>query len=109
MENKMKKMLIAIGIGLIAGSAYAATIGCMTYDDSGCSVAGNLYNGNGIGLLSMTKAAIAALTPTQKGQVVFCSDCSAAMGSKGLLCYSTATVVGSYVQISSLTAVTVCN
>ena len=57
---------------------------------------------------SRTAAQILALTPTTTGQMVFCSNCSGWNGSKGGVCTSSGVAVGSWIAISSATAVLTC-
>ncbi len=100
----MKKLMLAVGLGLISGSLYAACVGTYCYDDSGISgVNANLVVNGTLGLVSMTKAQIATSTPTIKG-LVYCSDCAAAGGS-GTVCIATSTtggiVSGSYFVLST--------
>jgi len=47
-----------------------------TATQSSFTAAGLLSMGNGAGLLSLTKAQLQARTPTQAGEVYYCSDCS---------------------------------
>lgn len=71
-------MLMAIGLGLISGSLYAACSGPFCYDDTGASIGGNLYDGNGATMPAATKAVILAAAPKAVGQLVRCSDCASA-------------------------------
>lgn len=92
----MKKLMLAIGLGLITGSAYAACIGgvALCYDDTATYVNGNKIDALGYQLPSKTKTQIDTSTPTVVGQVVLCSDCAAA-GGAGTVCLSTA-ITGSH-------------
>ncbi len=86
----MKKLVIAIGLGLMAGSAYAACIGgdALCYGDGKVTINGVYYiDGNGQGGLVKTIAQINASTPTVAGQEVKCSDCGIAYST----CVSTKT------------------
>lgn len=72
----MKKMLILLGVGLIAGTLHAACFGPFCYDDSGFSIGGVAYDGNGMNTPVLTKAQILAAQPKAVGQMVRCSDCA---------------------------------
>lgn len=89
----MKKLMFAIGLGLMSGSVWASCMGPFCWDDRGAYVNGVVKDGNGDAHPSKTKAQIATSTPTVVGQVVYCSDCAAA-GGAGTLCISTATTGG---------------
>ena len=103
----MKKLMFAIGLGLISGSVYAATIGCMTYDDSGCTIAGFLHNGNGQGMPVLSSTSIAGLTP-YIGQTLICNTCANVSGSYAL-CIATATTGSSkFIVSGSTNGVVVC-
>lgn len=83
----MKKLLLAIGIGLFAGSLYAACTGPYCYDDTGATInatvglTGNPYFG-GTSLV----ATINASTAPYSNQIIVCSDCV-----QSRLCISTGT------------------
>ncbi len=75
----MKKLVIAIGLGLLAGSAYAACIGdnALCFGDGKVTVNGVVYiDGQGMTLPSKTVAAINASTATLVGQRITCTDCT---------------------------------
>lgn len=84
----MKKLFLAVGLGLISGSLWASCTGPFCYDDTGASVNGNLMDGNGYVIPTQTKATILAASPKVKGQVVMCSDCAFAQ----TLCISTSAI-----------------
>ncbi len=84
----MKKLILALGLGLMTGTLYAACVGPFCWDDSGISIGGNLYDGNGLVLPSNTKANILAAAPKAKGQLVMCTDCAFAQ----TVCISTSSL-----------------
>lgn len=88
----IKKSVIAVGIGLISGSLYAACMGPFCWDDQGAYIGGTIVDGNGTGTPSLTKALMNAATPRATGQEIFCSDCTTAA-----LCVSSGTSRGAYV------------
>lgn len=95
----MKKLMFAISLCLLAGAAYAACVGgqALCYDDSGVTVnAVSLVNGTGVGIPFAALATILNSTPTVKGQLMYCTDCT-----KSAVCVSTAAVHHSYVAVSS--------
>lgn len=93
----MKKLMLAIGLGLISGSVWAACIGPFCYDDRGASINGLTFDGNGNGLKSLTLTQINASTPTATGQMVYCSNCV-----NSPVCVSTGTTnFRSYVAVMS--------
>lgn len=104
----MKKLMFAIGLGLLSGSVYASCVGPYCWDDTGATIYSSYTDSNGAGMPNVTTAAINAQTPKAKGQEVFCTDCTAFNGGKGSLCVSTGTTVGSYMVISSGTAIAGC-
>jgi hypothetical protein len=93
----MKKGLVySFLLAAFVCAAYKSYASCMLgtafcSDDSGTSVAGIIYNGNGAGTPSLTKAQMNLATPNAKGQKIFCSDCQ-----RSYICVSSATTVGSY-------------
>lgn len=101
----MKKLVLAVGLGLLSGSLYAACVGTFCYDDSGVSgINANLVVNGVVGMSRMTKATIATSTPTITG-MVFCTDCASG-GGAGAVCFSTSTTggnsgVGSYFILST--------
>lgn len=86
----MKKLLIAVGLGLLAGSLYAACNGPFCWDDTGAYIGGVLNDGNGGGTPNLTSAQVTGACPRAKGQEVFCTNCSFNSGV-GVLCISTGT------------------
>ncbi len=103
----MKKIMYIVGLGLLSGSLWAACMGPFCYDDTGASIAGLPVNGNGVGVPSVSSTTLNAITP-YIGQMAFCNNCVNFNGSKGGLCVSTGTAVGSMIAVSSATALTVC-
>lgn len=101
----MKKLVIAIGIGLMSGSLWASCVGPFCWDDKGASIGGIVQDGNGDGSPNYTIAQINALVPSAKGQSVFCSDCKGG-GAAGTICTSTATAAGGFDYV--LTTGTIC-
>ncbi len=62
-----------------------------------------------LSISSMSATGVAALVPPNGlGSLVVCTNCGAFNAGVAGLCMSTGTLVGSYVAISSATAVTVC-
>ena len=61
-----------------------------------------------ISVSSMTASAISSLTPQGVGNLVVCTNCGAFNFGTSGLCMSTGTTVGSFIAISSATAVSVC-
>lgn len=104
----MKKFIIAVGLGLMAGSLYAACNGPFCWDDQGAYVGGTINDGNGTGTAIKTRAQIQAATPRAAGQEVWCTDCNSFNGGTGMLCISTGTTVYGYMAVSTATAVSGC-
>ncbi len=104
----MKKLLIVVGLALVAGSVYASCMGPFCFDDTGAYIVGILSDGNGSGTINLTVSQINTAAPRAKGQKVFCTNCQTFNTFLGGLCLSTGTVAGSYAQISSATAVSAC-
>lgn len=104
----MKKIMYVLGLSLMASSLYAACYGPFCFDDTGASINGYSLTGAGFGVPDASSSTIAALIPLKKGQLVWCNSCIGANASKGVYCTSTATVVGSFILMSSATAVTAC-
>lgn len=106
----MKKLLVAVGLGLISGSLYAACMGPFCYDDTGASIGGLSFDGNGNTVPSLSSATIAGLTPKGKGQLVFCTSCVSGNSQVGALCVSTSTTAGGndFLLLSTATANTQC-
>lgn len=90
----MKKFVMVIGFGLMAGSLYAACMGPFCWDDRGASVGGVLQDGNGSALPSKTRSQISLNAPTIAGQEVYCSDCI-----QSAVCISSGTGIGAYVVV----------
>ncbi len=103
----MKMILKAIGLSLLTSGLWAACMGPFCYDDTGASIGGLPVNGNGIGLPVVSSTTLNAITP-YKGQMAYCSTCVSFNAALGTLCMSTGTVAGSFIAISSATAVSVC-
>lgn len=86
----MKKLMFAIGLGLISGSVYAACLGgdALCYGDGKVTINSLLYvDGNGVMGVKKTVAQINASTATYAGQKVICTDCTVAYNT----CISTST------------------
>lgn len=130
---KLLKML-ALSLGLSV-AAYAVTIQSFngtgansttvehTWDDSGNYTANGTITANGVTatsgginttgaftglLLAKTTLQLQTYVPVGTGQPIFCSNCQTFNGTLGGMCVSTAAVVGSFIQVSSATAVSVC-
>ncbi len=99
----MKKLLIAVGLGLLSGTLYAACMGPFCYDDTGASVSGYAMGGNGNVLPSASSTTIAGIVPVAKFQFIGCTTCLGNSSTAGgnVLCYSTATAAGSFVIANS--------
>jgi hypothetical protein len=98
----MKKYVLA-GMCLLgmSGGAFAACLlgGSICQDESGnLTIQNRVTNEAGEGIPQITAAQSNTLTPKQKGQLVFCTDCGAASDA---VCVSSGTGVGAYVKISS--------
>lgn len=104
----MKKIMFAIGLGLISSLANAACVGPFCFDDTGSSVNGLPFNGNGNAIPQVSSATVATLAANSKGQFLWCTTCLKANNGTGVPCYSTSTVVGGYVLLSTQTTVTAC-
>jgi len=108
-DKEMKKLMFAIGLGLISSSLYAACMGPFCYDDTGASIGGLQYNGNGQGLPVVSSTTVNTYAPPTVGIEVWCNTtCTNANGGKGQLCISTGTAAGAFIVLSSATAVTNC-
>lgn len=92
----MKKLMLAIGVGLMSGSLYAACIGPYCYDDKGASINANIA-------LQNYTVAVATSMAFPTGTEVFVTN-AVGGGGAGTICVSTANVVGSLV----LSTGTVC-
>ncbi len=98
----MKKLMFAIGLGLLSGSLYAACMGPYCYDDTGASIGGLSFDGNGNTVPNASSTTIAGITPKAVGQMIMCTSCTGNNASGGkVLCVSTAAVVGSFTIVSS--------
>ncbi len=98
----MKKLMFAIGLVLIASGAYAACMGPFCYDDTGASIGGYSFDGNGLVIPSLSSTTIVGLTPKAVGQLVYCNSCTTNGGTAGkVICYSTGTAVGAFVVNAS--------
>lgn len=86
----MKKLMFAIGLGLISGSLWASCIGPFCWDDTGAAIYTQRQDGNGFGVPSVAIATINTAVPKQVGQQVFCNNCTA-NGGLGTVCVSTST------------------
>lgn len=62
----------------------------------------------GFAPMQVTAATELTLTPTTTGQWIYCTNCANAGSQKGIPCISTGVVVGSFVTVSTNTAVTAC-
>ena len=82
---------------------YAACVGPYCYDDTGASINASFSVNSLKNKGSLTAAQISVLAGESKGTAtVACSDCV-----NGMVCVSTGTGVGAYVQVRSTT--TACN
>jgi len=75
----MKKLMFAIGLGLISGSLYAACMGdtALCYQDGKVTINGvSLFDGNGVTMPVKTTAQINTSTATAVSQTIRCSDCT---------------------------------
>ena len=106
----MKKLILAIGLGLFsAGSVAASCIGPFCWDDSGVTINGVQDLGsNGVLIPSITRANVLTLKPAYAGQMIFCTGCLDFNNQLGVPCVSTGTAIGGFIAISSATAVSVC-
>jgi len=130
----MKRFLMVIGVlSILAGISYAViTPGktdmldyCTGPNEANCiykldnignvTAAGTITSNSGamsafasVGLTPLTTTQISVLVPSQTGQIIDCSNCATFNGGLGGLCISSGTTVGSFIQISSATAVSVC-
>lgn len=87
----MKNLMLAIAvIGVGIGSLYAATIGPLSYDDSGSTLRGSSIPY--VVLRTLTLAQMNADAPTAAGQPIFVSN-----ATQSALCISTGTGAGAYV------------
>jgi len=97
----MKKLMFAIGLGLISGSVYASCLGPYCYDESGATINATTSHSGAMGLPNETAANIRAKTPSATGQMWYCTDCNTLNG--GFLCVSTGTTVAAYSLVASTT------
>ena len=84
----MKKLMFAVGLGLISGSLWAACMGPYCYDDKGAQVAG------GLGIAGLTKANLATTAPAYTEQMINCTDCT-----RSNVCISSGTGKGAWVVL----------
>lgn len=82
----MKKLMLAIGLGLISGSVYAACFGPVCYDDSG------LYIMTAPGLPSVTVAQMNQLEGGYTGRIIYVSD-----ATRSKICVSSGTAKGAWI------------
>lgn len=108
----MKKVVYCLlALGLFISNSYAACIlsGAVCTDERGnTSIAGQVFNGTGQGLPSLTKTQVLTAVPSQTGAEIWCSNCTNFNNALGMLCLSSGTVAGAYMAVSSATAVTAC-
>jgi hypothetical protein len=84
----MKNLYAVIAaLFLISGSVMAACFGPYCYTDLGAQVPTST---GPQGIKNMTKAEMHASIPSAKGQMIYCSDCTAA------ICISSGVIVGAY-------------
>lgn len=105
----MKKTLFVVGLSLLAASFVgAACTGPFCYDDTGASVNGYSFTGAGVGIPDASSTTIAGIVPSKKGQLILCTSCTGNSSTAGgvVMCYSTATLAGSFVILGS--SVPVC-
>lgn len=95
----MKKLMFAVGLGLISGSLYAACMGPFCWDDQGAYIGGVIQDGNGQGVPTHTGLYIDTTVPRATAQEVVCSSC--ASNGTNSLCISTATTIHGYVFVAS--------
>lgn len=92
---------LAVGLGLLSGSVYAACMGPYCYDDTGATIAGFPHNGTGVGLPSISTNTLAS-SPNYVGRLVLCNTCALIGGGTGTVaCISTTTTTGYMVHVSS--------
>lgn len=103
----MKRLMYVIGIGLMTGSLWAACTGPFCYDDTGASIAGFPYNGNGMGVPVVSSTTLNTITP-YVGQFAICNTCTGFAKTVYVPCVSTGTAVGSFIAISTAAALSVC-
>lgn len=101
----MKRLVMAAMAAMLSGTLYASCMGPFCWDDTGASIGGLSYDGNGSTLPSLSSTTIAGLTPKAVGQTVYCNSCTGNNVPGKVICYSTATVVGSFVMNVSSTPV----
>lgn len=102
----MKKLMFAIGLGLISGSVYAACMGPFCYDDQGAYIGGLINDGNGAAVPVASSTTINTVAPRAVGQEIYCNTCiNNGSTSKIEMCVSTGTNVASYVFVSTTTKV----
>lgn len=85
-----------VGLLFVANIAGAACMGPFCWDDRGAYIHGRTTDGNGDSLVSFTAALSNTATPTNAGQIVYCSDCTISK-----VCVSSGTGRGAYVVASS--------
>lgn len=107
----MKKLLVAVGVlGLLSSSLYAACTGPFCYDDSGTSIGGYSYTGNGIDIPVVSSATLNGISGHPKGRTVICNNCTVAVTPGYAICTATSTVTGfrSWVVLNSTNGVVTC-
>lgn len=83
----MKKLMFAVGLGLISGNLWAACVGPYCYDDTGAAIRASVgFQGDPYFTHTHTVAAINASTATYQYQMEICTDCV-----QSLMCLSTGT------------------
>ncbi len=102
----MKKLMFAIGLGLISGSVYASCFGPFCWTDSDTTINGRSVNDKGTGLAVATGGTIYEQT-VPVGTVVVCSSCSNVAGGYAV-CVATANVRASFIVFNTTANVVSC-
>lgn len=89
----MKKLVL--GLMLLTGSAYAACVGTLCYDDVSSQIMTGLF------LSGDTIANLGTVTPVAKGMLVYCNNCT-----QTLICVSTGTTRGGWGAVAASTSTT---
>jgi hypothetical protein len=86
----MKKLMYAVGIGLMLGSGFviASNVGPYAYDEKGAQVT------TGLGIAGVTVATMNALTPAYAGEMIFITN-----ATQSQVCISSGTTTGGWVVL----------
>lgn len=84
----MKKLFIATGMGLIAGSLWASSVGPYGYDEKGAVIS------SGLGIAGVTVAQMNALAPAYTGEMIYITN-----ATQSQVCISTGTGTGAWVVL----------